>query len=391
MSTVTSLVAAVRRLLFVVATLVRAGMIAPMRPDKYVRLGLVVRRQGTTPDDRHQPRRRTPAARHRARRRARHADLGRARPPDRRDRRLARRADAAADHDRHPVPQPPRPGRVAGRHHPDRRRRAAAQHRLLRTAARRRAGPGGRRAGDLRRGVRRPRRARPRDGPRPRRGARLDRRADQAETVDGLELRRRGTQAPTSRTGPGRIILLTSGTTGTPKGARRSGGGGTGALAAMFDRIPWRAEETVVVAAPMFHAWGFGQLAIAATMACTVVMRRRFDPEATLAMVEEHGATGLAVVPVMLERIVDLPTTCSTRTTSRASASSPRAGRGCASDAVTGVHGPLRRRGLQQLQRHRGRADQHGDAGGPAGRPRHRRPARRRARPCGSSTTSCGR
>jgi acyl-CoA synthetase (AMP-forming)/AMP-acid ligase II len=105
----------------------------------------------------------------------------------------------------------------------------------------------------------------------------------------------------------GRIILLTSGTTGTPKGAKRSGGGGAGALAAMFDRIPWRAEETTVVAAPMFHAWGFGQLAVSATMACTVVMRRRFDPEATLEMVERHGATGLAVVPVMIERIVDLP------------------------------------------------------------------------------------
>jgi fatty-acyl-CoA synthase len=57
----------------------------------------------------------------------------------------------------------------------------------------------------------------------------------------------------------------------------------------------------------MFHAWGFGQLVIAATMTCTVVMRRRFDPEATLALVDEHGATGLSVVPVMLERIMDLP------------------------------------------------------------------------------------
>ena len=86
----------------------------------------------------------------------------------------------------------------------------------------------------------------------------------------------------------------------------RGGGGGTGALAAMFDRIPWRARETTVVAAPMFHAWGFGQLAVSATMTCTVVTRRRFDPEATLRMVEEHDATGLAVVPVMLERIMDL-------------------------------------------------------------------------------------
>jgi fatty-acyl-CoA synthase len=125
-------------------------------------------------------------------------------------------------------------------------------------------------------------------------------------TVDRLIDEHQG-QVPSKPPSPGRTILLTSGTTGTPKGARRSGGGGAGALAAMLDRIPWRAEQTTVVAAPMFHAWGFGQLAISATMTCTVVMRRRFDPEATLDLVDEHQATGLAVVPVMLERIVDLP------------------------------------------------------------------------------------
>ena len=127
-----------------------------------------------------------------------------------------------------------------------------------------------------------------------------------APTVEQLVQAHHGERPPRPDTA-GRIILLTSGTTGTPKGARRSGSGGAGALAAMLSRIPWRAGETVVVAAPMFHAWGFGQLAIAASLTCTVVTRRRFDPEATLRMVEEHDATGLAVVPVMLERIIDLP------------------------------------------------------------------------------------
>lgn len=49
MSAVTNLVHRVRHLLWVVRVLVGAGMLAPMRPDKYVRFGLVVRRQGTTP------------------------------------------------------------------------------------------------------------------------------------------------------------------------------------------------------------------------------------------------------------------------------------------------------------------------------------------------------
>ncbi|HWF27443.1 MAG TPA: acyl-CoA ligase FadD12 [Mycobacterium sp.] len=111
------------------------------------------------------------------------------------------------------------------------------------------------------------------------------------------------------RTGrKGRIILLTSGTTGTPKGANQSGGNaGIGTLKAILDRTPWRAEEPIVIVAPMFHAWGFSQLVFAASMACTVVTRRKFDPEATLDLIDRHKATGLAVVPVMFDRIMDLP------------------------------------------------------------------------------------
>jgi len=106
----------------------------------------------------------------------------------------------------------------------------------------------------------------------------------------------------------GRMILLTSGTTGAPKGASQSGGGaGVGTLKAILDRTPWRAEEPIVIVAPMFHAWGFSQLVFAASMACTVVTRRKFDPEATLDLIDRHQATGLAVVPVMLDRIMELP------------------------------------------------------------------------------------
>ena len=75
----------------------------------------------------------------------------------------------------------------------------------------------------------------------------------------------------------------------------------------MLDRVPWHTEETTVVVAPMFHAWGFSQLIFAASMGCTVVTRRKFDPEATLALIDRHRATGLCVVPVMFDRIMDLP------------------------------------------------------------------------------------
>ncbi|WP_102417869.1 acyl-CoA ligase FadD12 [Mycobacterium sp. 4858] len=130
---------------------------------------------------------------------------------------------------------------------------------------------------------------------------------DHELTVEQLIAEHTG-QRPERSGRKGRMILLTSGTTGTPKGANQTGGNaGIGTLKAILDRTPWRAEETVVIAAPMFHAWGFSQLIFAASMACTVVTRRKFDPEATLDLIDRNQATGLAVVPVMFDRIMELP------------------------------------------------------------------------------------
>jgi acyl-CoA synthetase (AMP-forming)/AMP-acid ligase II len=117
---------------------------------------------------------------------------------------------------------------------------------------------------------------------------------------------------PKRATEKARTVLLTSGTTGTPKGAKLTGGDAF-ALKAILDRTPWRTEEAVVIVAPMFHAWGFSQLIFAASMACTIVTRRKFDPEATLELIDRHRATGLAVVPVMFDRIMDLPDDIRTR------------------------------------------------------------------------------
>ncbi len=104
-----------------------------------------------------------------------------------------------------------------------------------------------------------------------------------------------------------RFVILTSGTTGTPKGAQRSSPEGLMAIAALIDRIPYRSRETMLVAAPLFHSWGFLHFIMSLPTASTVVLRRRFDPEETLRAVEEHRAQVLAVVPVMLQRILQLP------------------------------------------------------------------------------------
>ena len=104
----------------------------------------------------------------------------------------------------------------------------------------------------------------------------------------------------------GRQVLLTSGTTGTPKGAER-GVGGPEPGAALLSAIPLRARQTTHIASPVFHAWGLSHLGIGLLLSSTIVLRRRFDPEQTLRLVEQHGVHALVVVPVMLARLLDLP------------------------------------------------------------------------------------
>ncbi len=104
-----------------------------------------------------------------------------------------------------------------------------------------------------------------------------------------------------------RFVILTSGTTGTPKGAQRTSPDGLQALAALIDRIPFRSRETMMVAAPLFHSWGFFHFVLSLPTASTLVLRRRFDPEETLRAVQRSRAEVLAAVPVMIQRILELP------------------------------------------------------------------------------------
>ena len=104
-----------------------------------------------------------------------------------------------------------------------------------------------------------------------------------------------------------RFVILTSGTTGTPKGAQRAAPDTLSPLAAMFSRIPLRAGERTVIAAPLFHSWGFAHFVLGLSLNSTYVLQRKFDPEATLKAVADSGATALIVVPVMMQRILQLP------------------------------------------------------------------------------------
>ena len=104
----------------------------------------------------------------------------------------------------------------------------------------------------------------------------------------------------------GRAVILTSGTTGTPKGASRRQPQSLDPVAALLERIPLKSRGRTMIAAPLFHSWGFAHFTLAMGLCSTLVLQRRFDPEATLAACERHACTALVVVPVMLQRILEL-------------------------------------------------------------------------------------
>jgi acyl-CoA synthetase (AMP-forming)/AMP-acid ligase II len=104
----------------------------------------------------------------------------------------------------------------------------------------------------------------------------------------------------------GRVVILTSGTTGTPKGAPRHEAG-IEAATALLSRLPLRSGWRCHVASPLFHTWGWAHFALSMLLGSTLVLRRRFDAESCLRTLTEERCESLVVVPVMLQRILRLP------------------------------------------------------------------------------------
>nr|WP_067696115.1 acyl-CoA synthetase [Nocardia jejuensis] len=115
--------------------------------------------------------------------------------------------------------------------------------------------------------------------------------------------------SPASPPAPGaepKIILLTSGTTGTPKGAPRAEPKSLAALGGLLSKVPFRVNEVTECCAPMFHTLGFAMSMLTLGFGSTLVIRRRFDPQEAIDSAARHHASTMIVVPVMLNRMMDL-------------------------------------------------------------------------------------
>ena len=101
------------------------------------------------------------------------------------------------------------------------------------------------------------------------------------------------------------VIILTSGTTGTPKGANRSTPPSLAPIGGVLSHVPFKGGEVTSLPAPMFHALGFLHATIAMMLGTTLVLRLRFKQATVFADIEKHKVTGIVVVPVMLSRMLD--------------------------------------------------------------------------------------
>ncbi|HEX8052773.1 MAG TPA: AMP-binding protein [Thermoleophilaceae bacterium] len=124
-------------------------------------------------------------------------------------------------------------------------------------------------------------------------------------TIEELIASADGSELPAPKR-PGRVVILTSGTSGTPKGANRGQPKTLTVPAALLSRIPLRAGGVTYVAPPLFHSWGLLTASLTLGLGTRLVLRRRFDAAAVLDTLERTRCTTLVVVPVMLRRLLAL-------------------------------------------------------------------------------------
>ena len=103
-----------------------------------------------------------------------------------------------------------------------------------------------------------------------------------------------------------RLVILTSGTTGTPKGAGRDVPVSLSPVGGPLSKVPFRSGDVALISAPLFHALGFTQGLLQVGLGATLVLERRFVPVETLATIARHRVTTWVIVPVMLQRALAL-------------------------------------------------------------------------------------
>ncbi len=141
--------------------------------------------------------------------------------------------------------------------------------------------------------------------PRGRFRAWVDSRQEADDTLDALIASTPARMPPKPARAP-RLVILTSGTTGTPKGAGRDVPFSLSPIGGPLSKVPFRSGDVAQISAPMFHALGFTQGLLQVGLGATLVLQRRFAPAETLDSLARNRVTTWVIVPVMLQRVLAL-------------------------------------------------------------------------------------
>ena len=132
-----------------------------------------------------------------------------------------------------------------------------------------------------------------------------DTREHDSDTLDALIAGSHPATPPKPAHAP-RLVILTSGTTGTPKGAGRDVPISLSPVGGPLSKVPFRSGDVALISAPLFHALGFTQGLLQVGLGATLVLERRFVPAETLTTLSRHRITTWVIVPVMLQRVLAL-------------------------------------------------------------------------------------
>lgn len=102
----------------------------------------------------------------------------------------------------------------------------------------------------------------------------------------------------------GMIVLMSSGTTGIPKGIMRNEPVFPVVVATLMGTIPWRADQRVQITASMFHTWGWAAINLGLGARNTVVTHRIFDAEQVLDDIERYQLDGMISSPVFYKQMI---------------------------------------------------------------------------------------
>ncbi len=112
---------------------------------------------------------------------------------------------------------------------------------------------------------------------------------------------------PPKATRVGRHIILTSGTSGRPKGASRETSSAAAAMVNLIETLPLRAGQRTLVVAPLFHAWGWAHFSVGLALGATCILDRSTDAERLATRMRADGVEVLVTVPAVVQRLLDYP------------------------------------------------------------------------------------